>query len=135
MKCPQCNLDMDLPAASGQPARHCSACSGTWISGRALHDLLEDGDDPSGIAQTLDSMEDLEFSPSRRRCPSCAGRNLKAVIIEDTELDFCPSCKGLFFDPGELERVFPGIHELSRGPRRADESGFWASLLRFLGRE
>jgi Zn-finger nucleic acid-binding protein len=135
MKCPQCMLDLDAPDNSALSAYHCPGCSGTWIRGRILHEMLERDEDSTVIAETLDSIQELEYEPSRRRCPKCVGRQLKAVIIEDTELDFCPSCKGLFFDPGEIERVFPGIHQLSRGPRPDDEPGFWASLLRFLGRE
>jgi Zn-finger nucleic acid-binding protein len=135
MKCPQCNLDLDVPTDSTLPAYHCPGCSGTWIRGRVLHEMLEKDDDSSGIAETLDSIQDLEYEPSRRFCPKCDGRRLKAVIIEDTELDFCASCKGLFFDPGELEQVFPGIHELNRERAREGEPGFWASLLKFLDRE
>ena len=57
----------------------------------------------------LDSILDLDYRESRRQCPRCAPRPLKVVVIEDTELDFCSRCKGLFFDPGELDHVLPAI--------------------------
>jgi Zn-finger nucleic acid-binding protein len=132
MKCPQCNHELNAPANSELPVHNCPICSGTWIRGNELHSMLERSDDPVGIGETLDSILDLEFSESRRQCPSCVGRRLKAVVIENTELDFCASCKGLFFDPGELQRVFPGILGPGRGRYHAGERGFWANLLKFI---
>ena len=132
MNCPQCNLSFELPADSDNPVHLCRACGGTWIQGRALHAMLARSNDPAGIEETLDSILDLEFRQSRRRCPSCSGRYLKAVMVEDTELDFCANCKGLFFDPGELQRVFPGIIDSKDNLPPAAERGFWANLLRFI---
>jgi len=86
------------------------------------------------VEQTLDSIFKLDFKGSRRHCPNCAGRHLNAVNIGRTELDFCASCKGLFFDPGELGRVFPGIHGQRRGLHSAGERGFWMTLLKFVNR-
>jgi Zn-finger nucleic acid-binding protein len=77
-------------------------------------------------------MHQLDFRASRRKCPSCSGRHLKAVVVENTELDFCASCKGLFFDPGELERVFPGI--LGQAKAANNARNFWHSLLGFINR-
>lgn len=94
--------------------------------------MLARSGDPEGIAQTLESMLDLEFRQSRRECPDCSGRHLKVVEIDNTELDFCPKCKGLFFDPGELQRVFPGILDAEANLPPAARRGFWANLLRFI---
>lgn len=94
--------------------------------------MLASGDDSTTIEQTLDSILKLDFYVSQRRCPSCVSRYLKAVVVEDTELDFCANCKGLFFDPGELQRVFPGILNQNQGLKGSGGRGFWSSLLDFI---
>jgi len=127
MKCPQCNHSFDVAPDSDLPVNSCSVCSGIWIRGHSLHQLLDGKKDASRFTKTLESIHKLEFRTSRRKCPSCKGRHLKAVVIEKTELDFCPSCKGLYFDPGELERVFPGILNETPGNKAR---GFWPSLLK-----
>lgn len=129
MKCPQCNHSFEAVSDSDLPVHSCSTCAGIWIRGHSLHQLLDGKKDASRFTRKLESIHELEFRASRRKCPSCNGRHLKAVVIEKTELDFCPSCKGLYFDPGELERVFPGI--LNQTPRKK-KRGFWSRLLRKL---
>ena len=132
MICPQCNLDFDSPTDGTLPVYNCSNCGGTWIRGQSLHALLAKSGDPTGIEETLDSILKLDFKQSQRRCPGCVGRHLKAVVIEHTELDFCASCKGMFFDPGELQRVLPGILDHNQGSQGSGERGFWANLLKFI---
>jgi len=128
MKCPQCNHSFDNESDSDLPVHSCSTCSGIWIRGHALHQLLDGKKDARRFTRTLESIHELEFRASRRKCPSCKERNLKAVVIEKTELDFCPSCKGLYFDPGELERVFPGILDQASDTKARS---FWSGLLNF----
>jgi Zn-finger nucleic acid-binding protein len=132
MKCPECNLDLDTP--NGLSPCTCPSCAGIWIGGRALRAMFAGSDDQNEVEQTLDSILELDFKGSRRRCPNCVVRHLKAVNIGRTEIDFCASCKGLFFDPGELERVFPGIQGQDSRSQQTGERGFWVALLRFVNR-
>ena len=132
MICPQCDIEFDTVTEGRLPTRLCPNCGGTWISGQALHSLIAKTGDPTGIERTLDQILTLDYRASQRRCPKCYHRYLKVVVIEDTELDFCASCKGLFFDPGELDRVFPGILEQSGQGSARRHKGFWANLLKFI---
>ena len=136
MFCPQCQCEFDTGVDSDQPVFNCPRCGGTWIGGRSLHAMLAQHNDTASIEQVLDSILDLEFRESRRQCPRCAPRHLKAVVIENTELDFCSRCKGLYFDPGELDRVLPAIVDgtagFGRRGRQDRERGFWSSLVRML---
>ena len=132
MKCPECNSDLETPSALSPCT--CPSCAGIWISGRALRVMFAGSDDQNDVEQMLDSILEIDFMGSRRCCPSCTGRYLKAVNIGRTELDFCASCKGLFFDPGELERVFPGIQGQGNSSHPTGERGFWVSLLKFVNR-
>lgn len=137
MICPQCHSGLDLRTDRDQPVHQCPKCGGTWVGGRSLHSMLQELNDSAGIEEVLDSILDLDFRESRRKCPNCAPRHLKVVVIEDTELDYCSRCKGLFFDPGELERVLPAGAVESRRfggrDRGGEPEGFWSSLLRMLG--
>lgn len=137
MICPQCHCEFDIGVDSEQPVFNCPQCTGTWISGRSLHAMLARHNDSASIEDVLDSILELDFRDSRRQCPRCTPRHLKVVLIENTELDFCSRCKGLFFDPGELDRVLPAIVEgtasFGRTARRGRQESFWSSLLRMLG--
>jgi Zn-finger nucleic acid-binding protein len=39
-------------------------------------------------------------------CPRCSRADLDRAIRQGVEVDFCPSCLGVWFDRGEVERVF-----------------------------
>ena len=136
MICPQGHSNFDTGVDSEQPVFNCPNCGGTWIGGRSLHGMLASNNDSSSIEQVLDSILDLDFRESKRQCPRCRPRHLKVVVIEDTELDFCSRCKGLFFDPGELDRVLPAIVDGSasfgRRGRGERKESFWTSLVRML---
>ena len=133
MICPQCNLDLETAPDSDPPVYHCGSCSGTWIGGYSLNSMLAKSNDSSSIEQILNSILELDYRESERVCPRCIGRRLKVVVIEHTELDFCASCKGIFFDPGELQKLLPSIGIGALRPRRA--RGFWAGLKRLLDQD
>jgi phage FluMu protein Com len=38
------------------------------------------------------------------RCPKC-GEALEEVSVQEVLVDRCPNCKGIWLDPGELERL------------------------------
>ena len=40
--------------------------------------------------------------PILMKCPKCAGRNLVATRIRETDVDRCESCGGVWFDETEL---------------------------------
>ena len=98
--------------------------------------MLAKSSDSASIERIFNSILKLDYRQSRRQCPACAGRYLKVVVIEATELDFCSSCKGVFFDPGELERVLPTVASQGGKPGKSRQSsgkgGFWSSLKRML---
>jgi Zn-finger nucleic acid-binding protein len=45
-------------------------------------------------------------------CPKCPG-TLKEIVIEQTTVDYCESCEGLWFDEGELKKVIENLDNLS----------------------
>lgn len=130
MICPNCDCNLDTITDGDLPVHKCPCCSGTWITGRSLHEMLARSSDAAGIERIFKSILDLDYRQSRRQCPSCAQRNLKIVVIDHTELDFCSSCKGVFFDPGEIESVIPGARKQAGKSTR--QSGFRSLFKRLL---
>lgn len=39
-------------------------------------------------------------------CPRCTRTDLARALRQGVEVDFCSSCLGVWFDRGEVERVF-----------------------------
>jgi len=137
MICPRCNTSMETRDEDGIRSSVCVQCNGIWIGGAALARLFERDRDAPHIEEALEAMLGVDYRSSRRYCPACRGRHLKAVMIDDVELDYCVSCKGLYFDQGELEQVFPGAFGKSAktaASRRGRASQFWAVIARFTGR-
>ena len=39
------------------------------------------------------------------KCPVCAGIDLKIAERQGVEIDYCPECRGVWLDRGELDKV------------------------------
>ena len=39
-------------------------------------------------------------------CPRCSGSQLQRAMRQGVEVDFCTTCLGIWFDRGEVEKVF-----------------------------
>lgn len=68
----------------------------------------------------------IEEGPARqspRECPSC-GNRFRLVEMNETEVDWCPSCKSCWLDKGELaelaetDKDVPGSYLFSRKSKR-----------------
>lgn len=44
------------------------------------------------------------FWSGAMRCPKCRS-DMEQVVYEDTQIDRCVTCRGLWFDPGEVEKL------------------------------
>ena len=61
------------------------------------------------LALHRDQPRDEEPATEQRNCPECNRASI-IVRIEDVEVDYCVSCEGCWFDPGEL-RAITGLSE------------------------
>lgn len=66
------------------------------------------------------SLHDLEATETGgRRCPRCEREfkllNVRAkwALFEKVELDKCPACNALFFDPGELQKALGRVASIT----------------------
>lgn len=39
------------------------------------------------------------------KCPRCAGVELKIADRQGVEIDYCPECRGIWLDRGELDKI------------------------------
>jgi uncharacterized protein len=44
-------------------------------------------------------------------CPICHEVRMKEVEKDHVLIDVCPSCKGVWLDRGELEKITEGLHQ------------------------
>jgi Zn-finger nucleic acid-binding protein len=59
------------------------------------------------------------MSPQSIKCPKCAQADLVAMDRNEIEIDVCPSCRGVWLDRGELDKII----ERSAGVRSSESSG------------
>jgi PAT family beta-lactamase induction signal transducer AmpG len=103
MRCPKCRSDMEQIIIDGTEVDRCSSCHGLWFDSGELSKLrtreaaavLDIGDVKKGKEQN--KIENY-------RCPRCAGPMNRLVDPAQPHIWFeqCGSCRGSFFDAGEL---------------------------------
>lgn len=63
-------------------------------------------------------------------CPMCAGSELKMSDRHGVEIDYCPKCRGVWLDRGELDKIIERASAEDEGPsappppRAAAPSGY-----------
>ena len=75
------------------------------------------------------------------RCPSCLDAKLEVAVREQVEIDYCPRCRGVWLDRGELDKIVARAElsdcadeEVGFDPRDGDHRErrprpWWAQLL------
>lgn len=56
------------------------------------------------------------------KCPVCDNVSMREVEKEGVLIDICPSCKGVWLDRGELDKLLQGVRELREPFNRWYES-------------
>ena len=103
MRCPKCRSDMQQILIDDTEVDRCSACHGLWFDDGELSKLHN-----KEAAAALDigevSVGKKQNEIEHYRCPRCAGPMNRLVDPEQTHIWFeqCGSCRGSFFDAGEL---------------------------------
>ncbi len=129
MKCPKCGTDSLNPFGmiEGVHVDFCSGCKGIWFDEGELAFYTEMPVDLPSLHQDVDGGRDTGLD-----CPRCGDVHLIEVHYLKNQhplLDFCPKCKGVFVDKGEL----PQIESLSVKCRGASVVGVVAQKLEAQG--
>lgn len=124
MLCPHCS-DTELVqevARAGVVVDVCRSCGGVWLDEGEIF-FFTGGD--KRISGALERGL-IDPEKSNRRCPRCVvPLEEGGLFSRDPRIDRCPSCRGLWFDGGELRLVLEG----EVGKRKAAR----ADLLEFAG--
>jgi Zn-finger nucleic acid-binding protein len=52
------------------------------------------------------------------KCPSCKETNLVMAERQGVEIDYCPDCRGVWLDRGELDKILERARAEELPPRR-----------------
>jgi Zn-finger nucleic acid-binding protein len=107
MNCVRCQIKMKKAERDGVLIDVCPECKGIWLDGGELA-MLRAGEGMEKEEILADARAEIlkeraEIASVVGMCPKCQTAYLDAVRHAGVEVDICPSCKGMFFDDGELE--------------------------------
>ena len=103
MQCPKCRSGMQQIMIDGTEVDRCSACHGLWFDAGEL-DKLRNKEAAAALDIGDVSIGKQQNEIEHYRCPRCAGPMNRLVDPEQPHIWFeqCGSCRGSFFDAGEL---------------------------------
>ena len=107
MKCPKCRTDsMNTFSVQEVALERCSSCSGIWFDARELSQLLEQ--DARQVALLRRGRDNQELEGKKGFCPRDGSELLRVYssINRSVIIDACASCRGIWLDGGEFEKLF-----------------------------
>ena len=103
MNCPKCHITLETLATDSLTADRCANCGGIWIGPFGIEQLVAHPGCQS-LIQELDELCRDPDAASPYDCPTCTGHRLQVHEHNDIQIDWCPSCRGIHFDIGELKK-------------------------------
>ncbi len=102
--CVRCTSVLDKATISDVEVDLCPSCGGLWLDAGELERLGRgDASALTELRQALGGSESPEpASETESPCPACSAE-LHQTKVASVTVDFCPSCKGVFLDKGELD--------------------------------
>ncbi|MCU4156542.1 zf-TFIIB domain-containing protein [Carboxylicivirga sp. A043] len=110
MNCPRCNQQLSIDYINDCKTTievdRCTCCGGIWFDKDELSQI-EGIIEPTFIE--IRHLPDKKEQFEKLHCPKCnnSPRLQKAVHPRDKKviIDYCPYCKGIWLDKGELEAI------------------------------
>lgn len=59
------------------------------------------------------------------KCPVCPATELLMTVREGIEIDYCPQCRGVWLDRGELDQIIRRAAQASLADAQAAERDDW----------
>ena len=114
MDCLRCGNAMRKFPLDGVLIDKCDNCQGVWLDADELDRIkYDDGKEQNELAREIRSeqlAEKRRLMTTVGLCPKCQRSKLTTFIRSGVEIDQCPTCFGLFFDHGELQRLIANEH-------------------------
>ncbi|MDQ7778619.1 MAG: zf-TFIIB domain-containing protein [Planctomycetota bacterium] len=108
MNCPKCGTKLAKVIVDGVLADRCATCEGIWLDAGELDNLIrkEKKSKDELLAEAKRELCEVAAICIVGTCPRCQGK-LEQFIERPAmvKLDSCRSCKGIWFDYGELEKI------------------------------
>lgn len=111
--CVKCTSVLDRSRIDDVEVDHCPRCSGLWLDHGELEKLSRK------MASDVDRLKRL-LSPKKgpppvpcdvqASCPACTS-GMKEVTLGPIKIDYCPRCKGIFLDKGELDAALATVKD------------------------
>ncbi|MFP4026161.1 MAG: zf-TFIIB domain-containing protein [Candidatus Brocadiia bacterium] len=127
LACPACDARMNSYEAYGMSFEGCQGCKGLWLSLEELRKLKDrvgkkNGVDLRWLDDEVEALEESQIMPSGRQCPECSGQELVSTSFGNSTIiiDWCPSCKHLWLDGGEFQRMMAYLREQYANVSRED---------------
>lgn len=110
MQCPACPGTLVEHAIGGLVVDAClGGCGGLWFDRFELQKVDEASEAAGGALLDLPRDPAVLVDHTRRRtCPRCTNQIMMRHAFSprrEAEVDTCPSCAGLWLDPGELAAI------------------------------
>ena len=58
------------------------------------------------------------------KCPVCDNVNLMMSERQGVEIDYCPGCRGIWLDRGELDKIIDKSSQQATQPKSNDDQGY-----------
>jgi uncharacterized protein len=103
MKCPKCSDSQLKPQVlRGVEVDRCGDCGGVWFDENELAKLLADGGGGNALRGS-----DSGMNRQPGECPRDGTKLLRVFSKQNRSvvIDRCPTCKGIWLDAGEFQRV------------------------------
>jgi len=115
MNCFGCGTAMRKGNRDGVLVDACPNCGGVWLDAGELEALeRRESRERAGLLHQARQELAEEMQQVLKivdMCPRCQAARLKRTHRHGVQIDYCPNCKGLYFDDRELERVMKASKE------------------------
>lgn len=114
MHCPACSGQLEVILYENIEIETCRGCGGEWLDHTELKKIVDQRDvyfDPqqrAEVAKTIKLKQMTTDDVDRKlTCPKCHGVTKAINYSGDSGIiiDRCSGCKGIWLDPGELEKI------------------------------
>lgn len=111
LSCPNCHKKMAQKNYEGVLIDVCQSCASVWLDYGEIKLIVEQIDETFSDEEIREGVESLgqDHRPHQQKfaCPKCRVPMNKIEYLLDSGviIDRCRKCKGLYLDPGELEKV------------------------------
>ena len=123
LQCPTCKKPLQITRYEGEKVGLCTACNGFFMGHKNLRNIEQSRE----VSIPMESVSPATASATIegvRQCPKCKLDMIKKDYGElgAAVIDYCQSCRGIWLDPGELERIQVYYEAVNQAEHEVDSS-------------